>query len=362
MKIMKIKSFFPAFLVVVLFNNVVKAQSTVAPFLNIVTDARSAGMGDVGVASSADGNSLFHNASKLVFSKSEKILVANYTPWLRTLTDDIFITNVSYQSRINERSGFAAGIKYFNFGDVEVTQGAGDIQTPTTINPYELAVEAAYALKLSEYYSMGVGLRYFRSDLSVNQTSTNDISPINGFAVDISGYYKSREMAFEQFNGVIKGGFNISNIGPKVAYTDGRENFIPTNLKLGGGFDFIFDDYNQLGATLELTKLLVPLDSSQDENFISGIFSSLGDDPVTTTTIGLGGEYLYNESFAFRGGYFREDPDNGNRKFYTVGAGFKATNFNIDVSYLISTAAVNNPLENTLRFSVSFDLGEVYDF
>lgn len=339
--------------------SIANAQSTVAPFLNIVTDARSAGMGDVGVASNADANSLFHNAAKMVYSRSEMSIAANYTPWLRSLTDDIYIANVSFQKQINERSSFAVGIKYFDFGEVDVTETG--ISTPTVVNPYEGAIEGAYALKLSDVFSMGVGLRFFRSDLSVNVSSTNQLSAVNGFAVDVSGFYKSEEMSFNQFNGVIRGGFNISNIGPKVSYSSGVENFIPTNLKLGGGFDFIFDSYNQLGVTLEATKLLVPSVPS-DENFITGIFDSFSNDPVKTITLGLGAEYLYNESFAFRGGYFREDPDNGNRNFYTLGAGFKATNFRVDLSYLVSTAQVNNPLENTLRFSVSFDLGEVYDF
>lgn len=339
--------------------------TTVAPFLNIVTDARAAGMGDVGTASSADGNSIYHNAAKMVFHKKEVTFALNYTPWLRNLTDDIYIGNITYQQKIDERSAFGGGIKYFNYGDVQINEG---INSGTfTARPYELAVEGAYSLKLSTNYSMAVALRYVRSDLSIKGTQLSDSTPSNGFAVDISGYYRSNEMAFEEFNGIIRGGFNISNIGPKLSVTSG-EGFLPTNLKLGGGFDFIVDDYNQLGLTLEFTKLLVPAIGGDDESFLEGIFSSFGDAPggfseeLQEVTIGVGAEYLYNNAFALRAGYFKENENKGNRNFFTLGAGFKASSFNVDLSYLASNSVVNNPLENTLRFSISFDLGDIYEY
>ncbi len=341
--------------------------STVAPFLNIVTDARAAGMGDVGVASSADGNSIFHNAAKMVFHKSEATVGLNYTPWLRNLTDDIYVGNITYQQRIDDRSAFGGGIKYFNYGEIEITQPGGNGAAATTGSPYELAIDGAYSLKLSENYSMAVALRYVRSDLSITGTALNDFAVTNGFAVDISGYYISNEMAFSEFNGIVRGGFNISNIGPKVEVLS-NEGFLPTNLKLGGGFDFIFDEFNQIGVTLEFTKLLVPTVNGDDQNFIEGIFKSIGDAPggfkeeLQEVTIGLGAEYLYNNSFAFRAGYFKENENKGNRNFFTLGAGFKASAFNIDVSYLASNSGVNNPLENTLRFSLSFDLGDIYEY
>lgn len=339
--------------------------TTVAPFLGIVTDARAAGMGDVGVASSADGNALFHNAAKMSFHTNEVTMAINYTPWLRNLTDDIYVGNFTYQQKIDDRSAFAGGIKFFSYGDIEVNQGNSD--TPTTASPNEFALEGGYSLKLSDNYSMAVALRYIRSDLRITGTTLSDVGVTNGFAVDISGYYKSNEMAFSEFNGVVRAGFNISNIGPKVDVLN-SEGFLPTNAKLGGGFDFIFDDYNQLGVTLELTKLLVPTINGDDQNFIEGMVKSLFDAPgglseeIEEVTIGLGVEYLYNNSFAFRAGYFKENENKGNRNFFTLGAGFKASSFNVDLSYLASNSVVNNPLENTIRFSLSFDLGDLYEY
>lgn len=337
--------------------------STVAPFLNIVTDARAAAMGDVGVATQADGSSMFHNASKMVFQKNEVTLGLNYTPWLRNLTDDIYIGNVTYQKRYSDRGAYGVGIKYFNYGEVQLTdESNGNIGTG---NPYELAVEGSYALKLSNNYSMGVGLRYIRTDLSIAGSSLSDIRPSNGFAVDVSGYYKSDEMAFKNFNGVARGGFNISNLGPKLELID-REGFLPTNLKIGGGFDFILDDYNQLGVTTEFTKLLVPAYGNQDVNFISGVVKSFSDaeggfkEEMQEVTVGLGAEYTYNNSLFIRGGMFKENPNKGNRNFYTLGAGFKFSSFNFDVSYLTSNSLQTNPLENTLRISFVFDLGDLY--
>ncbi len=346
-------------------NNVI---TPIAPFLNIVTDARAAGMGDVGVASSADGNALYHNASKMVFHRSEVNIAINYTPWLRNLTDDIYIANLTYQQKIDDRSAFSGGIRYFDYGDIELSNRSGTTNAqPIIAKAYELALEGAYALKLSDHYSMAVAMRYVRSDLDLTGTNLQDAKPSNGFAVDISGYYISDEMAFSQFNGVARAGFNISNIGPKVDLL-ASEGFLPTNLKLGGGFDFIVDDYNQVGITLELTKLLVPTVDGKDQNFIEGIFSSFGDAPqgfkeeLQEITLGLGAEYLYNNSFAFRAGYFKEHEAKGNRNFLTLGAGFKASSFNVDLSYLRSISNINSPLENTLRFSLSFDLGDLYEY
>ncbi|SHH64992.1 hypothetical protein SAMN05444281_1404 [Wenyingzhuangia marina] len=367
MNFMKLKNHFTLLLAVLGFqmyaqNNTI---TTVAPFLNIVTDARAAGMGDVGVASAADGNAIYHNAAKMVFHKKEVTVALNYTPWLRNLTDDIYVGNLSYQQRIDERSAFGGGIKYFNYGEVQINDGS--TTSSTTASPYELAIDGAYSLKLSNNYSMAVALRYIRSDLTISGTNLNDNEPTNAFAVDISGYYMSNEMAFDGFNGVARAGFNISNVGPKVTVLSG-EGFLPTNLKLGGGFDFIVDDYNQLGVTLEFTKLLVPAVGGEDQNFLQGMFGSFSDAPggfkeeLQEVTIGIGAEYLYNNAFAFRAGYFKENENKGNRNFFTLGAGFKASSFNVDLSYLASNAVVNNPLENTLRFSISFDLGDIYEY
>jgi hypothetical protein len=343
--------------------------TTATPFLLIVPDARAGGMGDMGVATSADAFSLFHNAAKMTFSNRQIKTGITYSPWLRNLTDDIFIGSASYMNRFSENAAWGADFKYFSLGQIDLTTSDG--RPNGIINPNELSVTGSYALKLSETFSMGVGLKYIRSNLAFTGTNGNSLQPINSFAVDISGYYQSLEENYGDFNGRYRLGFNLANIGPKVSYTPGEENFIPTNLKIGGGFDFILDDYNTISTNVEFTKLLVPTPqedgSEQDQGWVEGIFSSFGDAPggfseeMKEFTYAFGAEYLYNNAFALRGGYFHESADKGNRQYFTLGAGFKTNAMNIDLSYLINSSDVNNPLENSLRFSLSFDLGEVFD-
>ena len=343
--------------------------TTATPFLLIVPDARAGGMGDMGVATTADAFSLFHNPAKIVFSDRQIKTGLTYSPWLRNLTDDIFIGSGSYINRFSENSAWGADFKYFSLGQIDLTDDTGNPNG--TINPNELVATGSYALKLSETFSMGVSLKYIRSNLAFNGTAGNSLQPINSFAVDVSGYYQSYEENYGNFNGRYRIGFNIANIGPKVSYTPGQEDFIPTNLKFGGGFDFILDDYNIISTTVEFTKLLVPTPqpdgSDEDQGWIQGMFSSFGDAPggfseeLQEFTYALGGEYLYNNAFALRAGYFHESQDKGNRQYYTLGGGFKTNALNIDLSYLINSSDVNNPLENSLRFSLSFDLGEIYD-
>lgn len=342
--------------------------TTATPFLLIVPDARAGAMGDVGVSTSADASSLFHNPSKIAFSSREVMFGLNYSPWLRNLTDDIFIGSASYIKRFSENAAYGIEFRYFSLGQVDLTDNQG---LPNgTINPNEFSFAGTYALKLSETFSMGVSGRYFRSNLAFTGTNST-LQPINSFAVDVSGYYQSLEENYGTFNGRYRIGFNITNIGPKVSYVPGEEDFIPTNLKFGGGFDFILDDYNIISVNTEFTKLLVPTpqpdNSEQDQGFISGIFGSFGDAPggfseeLKEVTYALGAEYMYNSAFALRIGYFHESPDKGNRQFFTLGAGFKTNSLNIDLSYLMNSSDINNPLENSLRFSLSFDLGEIYN-
>ncbi|MGY0408816.1 MAG: type IX secretion system outer membrane channel protein PorV [Polaribacter sp.] len=341
--------------------------TTATPFLLIVPDARAGAMGDIGVATTADAFSLFHNPAKIAFSNRQIMTGITYSPWLRNLTDDIFIGSGSYINRISDKAAWGADFKYFSLGQINLTDNDGNPNG--TINPNEFVVSGAYSLKLNEAFSMGVGLKYIRSNLAFNGTAGNSLQPINSFAVDISGYYQSSEENYGSFNGRYRLGFNIANIGPKVSYTPGREDFIPTNLKLGGGFDFILDDYNTISTTVEFTKLLVPTiqDPNDEKGWINGIFSSFGDAPggfseeLKEVTYAFGAEYLYNNAFALRGGYFHESQEKGNRRYFTVGGGFKTNALNIDLSYLINASDVNNPLENSLRFSLSFDLGEIYD-
>ncbi|MDC0177665.1 type IX secretion system outer membrane channel protein PorV [Polaribacter sp.] len=354
--------------------------TTATPFLLITPDARAGGMGDIGVATSADAFSLFHNPAKIAFSNRQVKVGITYSPWLRNLTDDIFVGSGSYISRFSENAAWGADFKYFSLGQIDLTTDDGSPNG--IINPNELVFTGSYALKLSETFSGGVSLKYIRSNLAFNGVPGNQIQAINSFAVDISGYYQSLEENYGNFNGRYRIGFNLANVGPKVNYTSdsNNEDFIPTNLKLGGGFDFILDDYNTVSTNFEFTKLLVPTPPTRDPangdiiegkddniGWVSGIFQSFGDAPggfseeIKEFTYALGAEYLYNNAFAIRGGYFHESEEKGNRKYYTLGGGFKTNALNIDLSYLINSSDVNNPLENSLRFSLSFDLGEVFD-
>jgi len=345
---------------IICFGLKLNAQSdpitTSLPFLLISTDARSAGMGDIGVATSSDAYALFHNPSKIAFNENQLSFGVNYVPWLRNLTDDIFVGSVSAVNRFSENSAWGIDIKYFSLGEIELRQNATD--EGVTINPNEFALSGYYSMKLSETYSMGVGLRYINSNLDI--TDNNDA--VNTFAVDVSGYYQSTEENYGNFNGRYRVGFNISNLGPKIEYVAGTENFIPTNLKIGGGFDFILDDYNTVSINTEFRKLLVPADATSESGWVSGIFESFGDSKeIQEINWSLGAEYLYNDAFAVRAGYFHEHENQGNRQFLTLGAGFSTNAFSADLSYLLNTSDINNPLENTLRFSLSFDLGQIYE-
>ena len=342
--------------------------TTAAPFLLIAPDARAGGMGDIGVATSPDANSQHWNASKYAFMRSQFSIGIIYTPWLRELTNDVFLGGFTFANRIDERSAWAASLKYFNLGQIDLTDINGAPEGTEKLN--EFSVDGSYSLKLSESYSMGVTLRYIRSDLGI-ESANSTIIPVNSFAVDISGYFQSDENNYGDFNGVWRGGYNVSNIGPKVSYSDdGQDNFIPTNLKLGGGFDFILDNYNKVSVNLEFNKLLVPTPSvsedgeppyvQDDVSFFNGIFKSFNDAPngfseeMKEITISSGLEYWYNSLFAIRAGYFNESKMKGNRKYMTIGFGLKYQVFTLDVAYL-QAFQQNNPLAETLRFSLSFN-------
>lgn len=344
-------------LLITVFATKVKAQVTTSlPFLLIPSDARAGGMGDIGIATSSDAYSLYHNPSKIAFNKNKLSFGVSYVPWLRNLTEDIFAGNLSVVNRVNEKAAWGVDFKYFSLGEIQLTDNSGN--STGNINPSELALSGYYAMKLSENYSMSVGLKYINSNLDVNDT----FNAVNSYAIDISGYYQSLEENYGNFNGRYRLGFNIANIGPKVEYIAGNENFIPTNLKVGGGFDFILDDYNNVGVNLEFRKLLVPSDPTSTDGILAGMFSSFGDGKeLKEISWSLGSEYVYNDAFAVRAGYFHESEDNGNRQYLTLGAGFEAKAFSLDLSYLINTSDVNNPLESTLRFSLAFDLGTIYE-
>ena len=363
----------------ILAQDEVNPITTAAPFLLIAPDARAGGMGDIGGATSADVNSLHYNAAKYAFSESQWQIGLNYTPWLRNLTNDVSLTSLFVSNKINERSAWATSLTYFSLGSIELTDGSGI--SLGSENPNEFAIDGAYALKLSEVISMAVGLRYIHSNLAV-RVDNSEIQTVNTFAVDVSMFYQGEEKNYGNFNGRWRAGVNLSNMGPKVEMVvGGQESFIPTNLKMGGGFDFILDNSNTIKTNLEINKLLVPtppirdnatgeIISGKDDNvgFLQGMFQSWYDAPrgfeeeMEEFMWAISGEYLYNEVFALRTGYFHESPNKGNRQYFTVGAGFKFRSTTLDVSYLINASDVNNPLESTLRFSLTINLGDSYAY
>ena len=353
--------------------------TTGVPFMLIAGDARAAGMGDIGVVTSSDAFSQQWNPAKYAFAISKQGVGVTYTPYLSKLVNDIFLGNITYYNRINERSAVGASFRYFSAGEIELRETAE--QQPLIVNPNEFLFDLSYSLRLSERFSMAIAGRFINSNLKIPGTNGDDAGSASSFAVDVAGYYQSEEIAYNDFDGRWRLGFNISNIGPKIKYDDaGSENSLPTNLALGGGFDFILDEYNKVGVSLEVDKLLVPTpsDSNGDgvinrqddyynESFSSGIFSSFGDNPdgfsgeLKEFVWALGAEYWYQDSFAFRAGYFNESEESGSRKFLSLGAGFKYTAIKFDVSYLFSTSKVVSPLEGSLRFGLTFAFGDEYD-
>ena len=361
-----------------------RAITTATPFLAIAADARAAGIGDQGVASSADAFSQQWNPAKYAFIKKQQGVGVNYTPYLSSLVNDIFLGSVNYYNRFgdNGQSAVAASFRFFSLGEIDFIRGPND--PPNVQNPNELSLDLSYALQLSPTFSMAVAGRYLRSDLRLQVAGQADASAAGSFGVDVAAFYRSEEIAYRSFNGRWRAGVNISNIGPKISYDDaGQDNFIPTTFRAGAGFDFLIDEYNRITPSIEFTKLLVPspqdfdgdgivgnsqqdIDEYQSISSFGAIFSSWGDaedgfsEELQEFTWSLGAEYVYRDVFSFRGGYFNEAEEKGARKFVSLGLGFKYTIVNIDVSYLFSTSAVRSPLEGTLRFGLSFNFGDDY--
>lgn len=371
--------------------------TTAVPFLTVSADARSAGMADIGVATSADAFSQQWNPAKYAFATDKQGLSASYTPYLTGLANDISLGQATYYNKISDRSAFAGSIRYFGFGEIELRQDASD-PNPPIVSPNEFALDGSYSLKLSEKFSMAVGARYIHSNLKV-AVNNNDATAASSFAIDVAGFYQSEEIAYKNFNGRWRAGFNMQNLGPKLSYDNDEisANFLPANLKLGTGFDFILDDYNKLGVNLELNKLLVPTPKVENNNgvysgkdmngdgvvdetdfnlsnedyrktgWVSGIFKSLGDAPdgfkeeLKEVMYSLGAEYSYQDAFAMRLGYHHENISKSGLRYFSLGAGFKYTSVKVDVSYLFSASKIPNPLENTLRFSLTFNFGDKYE-
>lgn len=383
---LKIPNFILFFLAVMVAKGQERVITTGVPFLMVSADARAAGMADIGIATSTDSFSQQWNPAKYAFSNHKQGFSISYTPYLTDLVNDISLGQITYFNKINEKSTWAGSLRYFGLGNIELRNDAND--QPRIVSPNELALDGSYSLKLSNTFSMAVAGRYIRSNLKV-ATDNTDASAANTFAVDVAGFYQSEEKAYNHFNGIWRAGFNIQNLGPKISYDNDEfnTNFLPANLKIGTGFDFIFDEDNKLAVNLELNKLLVPTPQNPDLNgdgtvtpeeytqnynnyrkigWVSGLLKSFGDAPngfseeLKEITYALGSEYVYKDSFAVRSGYFHESPVKGARQYFSLGAGFKYTTAKIDVSYLFSSSKIRNPLENILRFSVTFNFGDNY--
>ena len=347
--------------------------TTAVPFLQVAADARAAGLGDQGVATTPDAFSQQWNPAKYTFINKEAAVALNVTPYLTKLVNDIILANLVGYKRLGDgRSAVAVGFRYFSLGEIDFTNDQG-VQTATE-KPNELSLDVSYALKLNDNFSMSVAGRFLRSDLRLqNADISSDANAGSSFGVDITGFYQSRDIALGNLDGRWRGGFAISNIGPKLSYSDNQESFIPTNLRFGGGLDIDIDAFNTIRTSLEFSKLLVPSPqpggTEQDQGAISSIFSSLNDaqggfsEELQEVTTSIGAEYVYDDVFALRLGYFNENENKGARKFVSLGAGFKYTSIGVDMSYLFSTSDVPSPLEGTLRFGLTFAFGdEIRDF
>lgn len=343
---------------------------TGAPFLRISPDARAGGMGDQGVATSSDAFSQFWNAAKYPFSKTSSSVGVSYTPYMSKLTNDVFLLYAGYHTFLGEeeRSTLGASIYYFNMGQVDLTKLVGSQVTKEgSVTPNEFAIDLSYGLKLSDTYSMAVTGRYIRSDFG-SFNSDNTIKPANSFAVDVSGFYQSpKHQSFGDYEGQARAGFAIQNLGPKLDYTgdDTSRSYLPTTFRIGGGYDVFLDDVNKVGLSVEASKLLVPgseisAGSSTPQIPNVGVMEGIGKSFSNPQSLMLSGalEYSYDNAFAVRTGYFRESELQGGRQFATVGIGFNYQSFGLDVSYLINTSKVNTALDNTLRFGLTWNIGD----
>ena len=386
----KISLLFVSLFVISFVNAQENVITTGVPFLLVAADARAAGMGDNGVATSADAFSQQWNPAKYAFAIDKSGFAISYTPYLVDLVNDISLGQLNYYNRLNERSAFAVSLRYFSLGEIELRDDAGP--DFTIVKPAEFAIDGSYSLKLSEKFSLAVAGRFINSNLGLS-TNGQSLKAAKSFAVDIAGFFQTEEIAYNSFNGRWRAGFNFQNMGPKISYdlsqSDVGSNFLPSNLKIGTGFDFILDDYNKVAVNVEFNKLLVPTPqpvtdlngddivnstdvaiNNQNYNSIGwfpGIAQSFSDasggfsEELKEFTYSVGAEYLYQDSFAMRMGYFHENPDKGARQYFSLGAGFRYTAIKVDVSYLFSASRVKNPLENTLRFSLTFNFGDKYD-
>uniref|UniRef100_UPI003FF0862E type IX secretion system outer membrane channel protein PorV n=1 Tax=Prevotella sp. TaxID=59823 RepID=UPI003FF0862E len=360
-----------------LFNPVGYAviSQTIAP------DARGGGLGDVGAATDPDVNSQYWNPAKYPFNISRAGVSLNFTPWLRSLVNDMNLAYLSGYYRIGDYSAVSASLRYFNMGEV-YTEEPSVNPNAMTINPYEMSFDVAYSLMLSEKFSLAAAIRWIYSDMRLDYKE--DRSPASAFAADIAAYYQNY-VVIGQRECQLGVGLDISNIGSKITF-GGEEysEFLPANLRLGASLMIPIDEYNRITLAADANKFLVPTVPQQEEgedateykdrvlreyndvSAISGIFKSFSDAPggfkeeLEEINYGLGAEYVYNDKFALRAGYHHESQSKGNRKYFTVGAGFKMNVFSLDAAYVVATAK-SNPLDQTLRFTLSFDMDGLKD-
>ena len=361
-----------------LFNpvNASVTSQTIAP------DARAAGMGDVGAATEADVNSQYWNPAKYPFAISRAGVSLNYTPWLRELVSDMDLAYLAGYYRIGDYSAISGSLRYFSLGEVFMTSDISATDNAMTINPYEMSLDVAYSMMLSEKFSWAAALRFIYSDLSYDYT--DDTSPGSAFAADVALYYQDY-LNLGDRECQVGLGMNVSNIGSKITFGgDDNSEFIPTNLRLGASLMIPIDDYNRFTLAADANKLLVPTYPKQEEgesteayqqrvqkdyydiSSISGIVKSFGDAPngfseeLQEIQWSVGAEYWYNDKFTLRAGYHHEAENKGNRKYFTFGAGFRMSVFSLDAGYVIATAK-SNPLDQTLRFTLSFDMDGIKD-
>lgn len=366
-------------------NNRLNTITTAVPFLLITPDSRAGGMGDVGAASSPDINSIHWNASKLAFADKKMGIGVSYTPWLRALVPDINLAYLSGYYKTKKNGAIGASLRYFSLGEITFTDANG--QTIGQFRPNEFALDIAYATKLSKEFSVGGAVRFVNSNLTNGQTvQGSSTHPGRAVAVDISALYRKEKVKLADKKAIVSFGLNISNIGNKMSYSDrNNADFIPINLRLGGGLQVQIDDYNSIALMADVNKLLVPTPPIYEVDTLGspvigadgkpkilkgkdpkrgvaeGIFGSFNDAPGGTKeelreiNYSVGLEYWYNKLFAVRIGYFYEHPLKGNRKYISLGAGIKYNVFGLDFAYLVPTQQQRNPLDNTLRFTLTFD-------
>lgn len=363
-------------------NKIFNPVTTSVTSQSVAPDARAGGMGDVGAATDPDVASQYWNVAKYPFTISRAGVSLNYTPWLRKLVSDMNLAYLVGYYRIGEHSAVSTSLRYFSLGEVQTNYNSTGQGAALTVNPYEMSFDAGYSLMLSEKFSIGTAVRFIYSDLKADYT--DDVTPGSAFAADLGAYYQDY-VNIGQRECQLGLGLNISNIGSKISFGgDNNSYFIPTNLRLGASLMVPIDEYNRITFAADANKLLVPTypkirDGESPTDFdarvqkeyydvssISGIFKSFGDAPngfkeeLQEIQWSLGAEYVYNDKFTLRAGYHHESENKGNRKYFTVGAGFKMNVFSLDAGYVISTAATN-PLDQTLRFTLTFDMDGLSD-